>query len=81
MEEFRLLTKDKVKKMGKLNPKSGASMGVFIALGAGIGTAIGAATDNIGLWLGIGVAIGAAIGGGTMVSKQKNIESDENSTE
>jgi len=33
-----------------------------LAIGVGVGTAIGVATDNLGLWLALGVAIGAAIG-------------------
>ena len=38
------------------------NLGVWIAIGAGIGTALGVAMNNIGLWLAIGVAIGAALG-------------------
>ncbi len=36
-------------------------MGVWTALGAGIGTAIGAATQTIGMWLAIGDGMGVAI--------------------
>lgn len=36
--------------------------GATLAIGVGVGTAIGVATDNLGLWLALGVAIGAAIG-------------------
>ncbi|HEY2630594.1 MAG TPA: hypothetical protein VGI57_15800 [Usitatibacter sp.] len=32
----------------------------WIAIGAGVGAAVGAATDNMGLWVAIGVALGAA---------------------
>jgi len=49
--------------------------GVGIALGAGIGTAIGVATDNLGLWLGVGIAIGAGIG---TILTQKGNKKNEN---
>ena len=35
--------------------------GAWIAIGAGVGVAIGVALDNIGIWLPIGVAVGAAL--------------------
>lgn len=35
--------------------------GIWIALGAGVGAAIGAATHDMAVALGIGVAVGAAI--------------------
>ena len=44
-------------------------MGVRITLGAGIGTAIGAATQNIGMWLAIEVGMGVAIGAATSMTK------------
>jgi hypothetical protein len=37
-------------------------MGVGTALGAGAGTAIGAATHQMGVWLAIGVAVGTLFG-------------------
>ena len=37
------------------------SVGVGIALGAGVGAALFAATDSP-VWIGVGVAIGAALG-------------------
>ncbi len=37
-------------------------LGIWIATGAGVGAAMGAATHQMGTWLGIGVALGAAIG-------------------
>jgi hypothetical protein len=37
-------------------------LGVWIATGAGVGVAMGAATHQMGTWLGIGVAVGAAMG-------------------
>lgn len=40
-----------------LGSKSGAYMGVGIALG----TAIGVATDNMGLWLPMGLVFGASM--------------------
>jgi hypothetical protein len=36
-------------------------MGMWMALGAGIGTAMGAATHNMGVWLAIGISLGVAI--------------------
>ena len=56
-------------KRGRIN---GKSLGVYLVLGAGFGSAIGtgfgvivgAVTNNVGFWLPIGVAMGAAIGGG-----------------
>lgn len=35
--------------------------GGWLAMGAGIGVAMGVATGNLALWLAIGVAIGAAM--------------------
>ena len=37
-------------------------LGVGIVMGAGIGTALGAATGNTGVWLPIGLAVGIGIG-------------------
>lgn len=45
------------------------NVGVCLALGAGIGTAIGAATQNIGLWLALGAGIGVAIGAAISATK------------
>jgi len=44
-------------------------VGVWLALGAGIGTAIGAATQNMGVWLALGAGIGVAIGAAMSESK------------
>jgi ABC-type nitrate/sulfonate/bicarbonate transport system permease component len=41
---------------------SGSRLGVFIALGAAFGTALGASMHNVGVGLALGVAIGTAIG-------------------
>ncbi len=49
-------------------PTPNALSGAWIAIGAGVGVAIGAATDNIGLWVAIGVAIGVAIMAGQTYS-------------
>ena len=38
------------------------NMGIWVAMGAGVGTGIGAALDNPGVGTAIGVAIGAAVG-------------------
>ena len=48
--------------MSEDNDKRYTNIGVWLALGAGIGTAIGAATQNIGMWLALGAGIGAAMG-------------------
>ena len=37
-------------------------VGIGIALGAGLGTAFGAATHNMGVWVAIGTGIGLALG-------------------
>lgn len=39
-------------------------LGIWIALGAGVGVALGIAMNNLALWLAIGVAAGLAIGAG-----------------
>ena len=36
----------------------------WIAIGAGVGVALGFAMDNLALWLAIGVGIGLALGAG-----------------
>ncbi len=38
--------------------RKGNMTGVGLAMGAGFGIAIGAATGNIGVWLPIGIALG-----------------------
>ena len=43
-------------------------LGMFIALGAGVGMAVGAGTHNVGQGLALGVAFGVAIG---MVAERK----------
>ena len=37
-------------------------LATYIAIGAGIGVALGAAFGNLGMWIAIGVGIGVAIG-------------------
>ena len=39
-----------------------ASVGAWLAIGVGIGAALGVAMDNIGLWLPIGLVVGLVIG-------------------
>ncbi len=46
-------------------PNPPLALGAWIAIGAGVGTALGAAMNNIGLWLAIGVALGVVIGAAT----------------
>ena len=43
-------------------PFNYAATGVWLAIGAGIGTAIGAVTGQIGIWVGVGAAVGTALG-------------------
>ena len=51
-----------------MNPERGkgpinyAALGVWLAIGAGIGTAIGAATGQMGVWVGVGAGVGTALG-------------------
>jgi hypothetical protein len=40
------------------------TLGIWIALGAGVGVALGLAMNNLALWLAVGVGIGLAIGAG-----------------
>lgn len=37
-------------------------LGLWIAVGAGVGVAVGAAMDNIALWLAVGIGLGVAMG-------------------
>ncbi len=53
----------------KPNPNT---VGSSLAVGAGIGTALGVALDNIGLWLAVGVGVGTAIGAGLSSGKPKD---------
>jgi len=43
--------------------RKGQNLGIWMAIGTGIGVAIGAALDNVGIGPGLGVGIGFAIGG------------------
>jgi hypothetical protein len=38
-----------------------ANVGIWLAVGAGIGAALGAATHNMAVWLAVGVALGVAV--------------------
>jgi hypothetical protein len=40
------------------------TLGIWIAIGAGLGVALGLAMDNFALWLAVGVGVGLAIGAG-----------------
>jgi len=40
------------------------TLATWVAIGAGVGVALGLAMDNLALWLAIGVGIGLAIGAG-----------------
>ncbi|MBD78687.1 MAG: hypothetical protein CL840_07195 [Crocinitomicaceae bacterium] len=52
-------------------------LGIRIALGAGIGTAVRVTTDNVGLWIGVGVAVGAGIGTTLIQGGNKKDKSDD----
>jgi len=39
-----------------------SKMGIWVALGAGIGTAIGAGVGNVGVGVALGAGVGTAIG-------------------
>ena len=56
--------------------KKESSLGIYIALGAGIGTALGVAMNNIGVGVGIGAGIGLAIGF-TMIRRKSEKEEDK----
>lgn len=51
-----------------MNPEDGKKpvnytpVGAWLAIGVGIGTAIGAATGQIGVWIGAGAGVGIALG-------------------
>lgn len=49
--------------MADEEPREPQLIGAGIALGAGVGAAIFAATDNAA-WIGIGVALGVVVGAG-----------------
>jgi predicted lysophospholipase L1 biosynthesis ABC-type transport system permease subunit len=42
--------------------RRGGPLALCIALGAGVGTAIGVSMRNLAVWIAIGVAIGVALG-------------------
>ena len=54
--------------------KKESKLSIGIALGVGLGTAVGIITDNIGLWLSLGVAIGAGVGTSMMQNESKDNE-------
>ena len=60
--------------MKKTNKAEETKYGAYIALGVGIGTALGVAMDNIAL----GVALGAALGGMMMFIYEKQMGRDHN---
>ena len=49
-------------KMNNKNQKNSFSLPIGMCLGLSIGTAVGAATQNIGTWLPIGLCLGVALG-------------------
>jgi hypothetical protein len=60
----------------------GRDMGMWIAIGAGVGTALGVALGNIGVGIALGAGIGVAIGasqGAFGKGSEDEILEDENS--
>jgi hypothetical protein len=53
-----------------MNEHRTAPMGAWIAIGVGIGAAVGVATDNVGLWIPLGLVIGVVISA-AMASRRK----------
>ena len=51
-----------------------APLALGLIFGAGIGVAIGAATDQVGTWLPIGVGAGIAIGAGLSRRAKREVE-------
>lgn len=47
------------------------TLATWIAIGAGVGVAMGLAMDNFALWLAIGVGIGLALGDGQSAMRRK----------
>ena len=47
------------------------TLATWIAVGAGVGVAMGLAMDNFALWLAIGVGIGLALGDGQSAMRRK----------
>lgn len=45
------------------------SVGAWVAIGIGVGAALGVAMDNIGLWLVVGLVLGLVIGAAMSRSK------------
>ena len=43
-------------------PVSYSPLGAWLAIGAGIGAAIGPATWQVGVWVGVGAGVGIALG-------------------
>ncbi len=48
-----------------------SQIGAWMAIGVGIGTALGAATENMGAGIAIGIGIGLAIGAGLDANAKK----------
>jgi hypothetical protein len=58
----RLMTAPWYRPRGSDNQSVGArGTAVWLSVGVGIGTAMGAATHNMGVWVGIGAALGMAL--------------------
>lgn len=56
--------------------KTKNKMAAGVAIGIGLGSAIGIATDNLGLWIALGIVFGA--GAGSRMSKSaKQIDEDD----
>ena len=62
--------------MSENDGSKNTKVGVGLTLGICIGTAIGAATDNMGVWIALGVSMGLVIGAATStISSEKGEDS------
>ncbi len=50
------------------------NIGFWIAIGAGVGTAMGVALDNIGIGIAIGAGVGTALWAGMQAGNKKKDE-------
>lgn len=48
------------------------NMGTWIAIGTGVGVAMGVATDELSTWVAVGVGIGVALGATTFLRNTDN---------
>lgn len=58
-----------------------SSFAAYLAIGIGVGTALGVSFDNVALGVGIGVAIGTALGLTVGASRSKKPDGDDRTPE